>query len=99
MQNQPSQLYPFGPLPPCPSSSPSPSLAESRSSSTNHMSSLPKTVLDVFVLPGNNAIENVTDDVVGELNQLNENTEGDTSENDEVHSFSALKSFVYFNEN
>jgi hypothetical protein len=63
------------------------------------MSSLPKTVLDVFVLPGNNAIENVTDDVVGELNQLNENTEGDTLENDEVHSFSALKSFVYFNEN
>ena len=47
-------------------------------------------MVDVFVLPDNNAIENVIDDVVGELNQINENAEGATLENDEVHSFSAL---------
>ena len=47
------------------------------------------TVVDVFVLPNNNVIENVDDDVDGELYQLNENAEEDTLDNYEVHSFSA----------
>ena len=46
-------------------------------------------MVDVFVIPGNNVIENVADDVDGELNQLNENAEEDTLDNYEVHSIGA----------
>ena len=51
------------------------------------MSSLPKTVVDVFVHPGVDVLENVTDDVDG---KLNENAEGCTSDKYEVNSISAF---------